>query len=86
MYRAIGPLLAASLELLAYRRNVASFSFFYRYYFDRCSSGLTELVPFSYSPGRSTRYSDTLYDFSATIFRCYNDFYTNSLFPSTARL
>ena len=29
--RVVGPSLAASLELLAHRRNVASLSFFYRY-------------------------------------------------------
>ena len=29
--RAVGPLLAASLEPLAHRRNVASLSLFYRY-------------------------------------------------------
>ena len=37
------------LEPLAYHRNVASLSLFYRYYFGRCLSKLTELVllPFS---------------------------------------
>ena len=33
--RAVGPSLAASLEPLAYCRNVASLSFFYRYYFGK---------------------------------------------------
>ena len=32
-----GPSLAASLEPLAHRRNVASVSLFYEYYFGRCS-------------------------------------------------
>ena len=49
--RAVGPSLAPSLELLAHRWNVASVSFFYRYYFDRCSSELAELVPLSFSSG-----------------------------------
>ena len=61
--RTIGPSLAASLEPLAHRRNVASLSLFYRYYFGRCSSELAELVPLPYSRGRSTRYSDRLHDF-----------------------
>ena len=39
--RAVGPSLAASLEPLAYCRNVASLSFFYRYYFGKCSSELS---------------------------------------------
>ena len=43
--RTVGPSLAASLKPLAHRRNVASLSLFYRYYFGRCSSELPELVP-----------------------------------------
>ena len=84
--RTIGLSLAASLELLAHGRNVASVSPFYRYYFDRCSSELAQLVPLPYSRGRSTRYSDRLHDFSVTIPRCYKDVYVNSFFPHTARL
>ena len=34
IYRTAGPLLAASLEPLAHRRNVPSLSLFYRYYLD----------------------------------------------------
>ena len=34
--RTVGPSLAASLELLAHRGNVASLSLFYRYYFCKC--------------------------------------------------
>ena len=43
--RIAGPSLAASLGPLAHRRNVASLSLFYRYYFGRCSSELAQLVP-----------------------------------------
>ena len=56
--RTVGPSLAASLEPLAHRRNVASLSLFYRYYFGRCSSELAQVVPLPYSRRRSTRYSD----------------------------
>ena len=38
--RTVGPSLAASLEPLAHRRNVASLSIFYGSYFGRCSSEL----------------------------------------------
>ena len=38
--RTVGPSLAGSLEPLPHRRNVASLSFFNRYYFDRFSSEL----------------------------------------------
>ena len=82
----VGPSLAASLQPLAHRRNVASLSLFYRYYFGRCSSELAQLVPLPYSQGRSTRYSDRLHDFSVTIPRYYKDVYVNSFFPPTARL
>ena len=84
--RAVVPSLAASLEPLAHRQNVASVTLFYRYYFGRCSSELTQLLPLLYSSGTSTRYSDGLHDFSATIPRCYKDAYVNSFFPRTAKL
>ena len=84
--RVVGPSLAASLEPLAHRRNVASLSLFYRYYFGRYSLELAELVPLPFSRGRSPRYSDRLHDFSVTIPRCYKDVYVNSWFPRTAKL
>ena len=84
--RTVGPSLAASLELLAHRRNVASLSLFYRYYFGRCSSELAQLVPLPFSRWRFTRYSDILHDFSVTIPRYYKDVYVNSFFPCTAKL
>ena len=82
--RTVGPLVAACLEPLSHRRNVASL--FYMYNFGRCSSELAELFPVSYSRGRSTCYSDRLHNFSVTIPRCYKDVYINSFFPCTARL
>ena len=84
--RILGPSLADSLEPLAHRRNLASLSLYYRYYFGRCSSELAQLVPLPFSRGRSTRYSDRLHDFSVTIPRCCKDVYINSSFPRTAKL
>ena len=81
----VGPSLAVSLEPLAHRRNVASLSVFYRYYYGRCFSKLAQLVPLHFSRGRCTPYSDRLHDFSVTIPRCYKDVYVNSFFPRTAR-
>ena len=49
--RIVGPSLAASLEPLAHRRNVASLSLLYRYYFGRCSSELAQLVPLPFFKG-----------------------------------
>ena len=51
----VGSSLAASLEPLAHRQNVASLSLFYWHYFGRCSSELAQLVPIPFSRGRSTR-------------------------------
>ena len=58
----VGPLLAAPLEPVAHSRNVASLSIFYRYYFGRCSSEMSQLVPLPFSRGGSTHYSDRLHD------------------------
>ena len=84
--RIVGPSLAASPEPLAHHWNVVTLSLFYRCYFGRCSSELTQLVPLPFSPGRSTSYSDRLHDFSVTIPRCFKDIYLNSFFAYTARL
>ena len=70
MCRTVGPSLAASLEPLAHRGNVASIRLFYRCYFGRCSSELAQLAPLAFSGGRSTCYSDRLHDFSVMILRC----------------
>ena len=80
----VGPSLAASLEPLAHHQNVASLCLFYRYYFGICSSELAELVPLSYSQGKSTCYSDRLHDFPVTISKSYKDVYVSSSFPCTA--
>ena len=84
--RTIGPSLAASLEPLAHRQNVASLSLFYKHYFGRCSSELAQLVPLPYSRRRSTRYSERLHEFYVTVSRCYKDVYVNSFFPCAAIL
>ena len=61
--RTVGPSLAASLEPLVHRRNVASLSLFCEYCFSRYSSELAQLVPLLFSRQRSTLYSDRLRDF-----------------------
>ena len=63
---------------LAHCRNVATLSLFLRYYFDRCSYELAELVLLLYSNGKPTCYSDRLHDFSVTIPRCYKNVYVSS--------
>ena len=78
--------LAASLEPLACRRNVASLSLFYSYYFGRGSSELAELVPLPYSRDRLSRYLDNLHDFCITVPKYYKDVNVSSFFHRTARL
>ena len=56
--RNTGLTLVDSLEPLCYRRNVASWSLFYRNYFGRYSSELAELVSLPHCCERSTRYSN----------------------------
>ena len=50
----------------SYTETAASLSLFDRYYFCRCSSEQAELVPFSYSHGKSIRCFNRLHDFSVT--------------------
>ena len=82
--RTIGPSLAVSLEPLAHCGNVTNLSLFFRHCFGRCSSELPQLVPFPFSQGRSTRYSERLHGFLVTIPRCYKD--VLCFFPRTAGL
>ena len=49
--RNVGPSLAAYLEHLPYRQNLTSLNLFYRFYFSRCSSELTQLVPLFFLEG-----------------------------------
>ena len=83
--RIVGPSLAASLEPLAHRWNVTSWSLFYWYFSGMFSSELSQLVSLPFSWGMCTRYSDRLHDFSVTTPRCYKDVYVNSVFCRTAR-
>ena len=78
--RTVGPSFTASLQSLAHRRNVASLNIFYRHYFGRCSSEMSQLAPLPYSRGSSTRFTDSLHDFSVNLPRCYKDAYVNSFF------
>ena len=87
MHRTLGSSLAVSLQPLVHHSNAASLSFFRRYYLGRYSSELAELIPFLYSHGRPTCYSDRLYNISVTIPWCYEDYWMlESFFSRTARL
>ena len=51
MHKTFSPSLAASLEPLIHRQNVASLSLLYRHYLGRCSSKLAQLVSLPFSRG-----------------------------------
>ena len=78
--RTVGHSLAAPVEPLAHRQNVAISRLSCRYYLGRFSSELAQLVPLPFFQGRSNCYPDRLHDFSVTIPRCYKDVYVNSFF------
>ena len=86
MFRTVGPSFDDTLEVLAYRQNIACLSLPYMYYLDNCSSELAQLVPLPNSCGRFFRYSNRLYDFSVTIPRFFKDVCVNSFFPRAAGL
>ena len=65
--RTVGPSLATSLEPLTHRQNVTSLSLSYSYNFGKFSSELAQLIALPFSRGRSTHYSDGLYDFSMSL-------------------
>ena len=56
----VGPSLTASLQSLAHRRNVASLNIFYRHYFGRYSSEMSQFAPLPYSRGSSSLFSREL--------------------------
>ena len=67
VFRAVGPAVAASLRPLAYHQNALNSSLFYRYYFGRYSSRLSELVSLPDSRARTTLYSNRMNHFLSLI-------------------
>ena len=85
IFMIVGPSLAASLEPLMHGWNVASLSLLYSYYFGRCSSELTRLVPLLFFSMEVYLLVDWLHDFLFTFHRRYKDVYVNSFFPPMAK-
>ena len=82
----VGPALAANLQPLSHRRNVASLSLFYKYYNGRCSKELASLVPSTKIYSRSTRLSIKSHPFTVTVPKCSKNSYLSSFFPRTSIL
>lgn len=69
---------------LEYHQNVASTNLFCSYYFGRCLSELTELVPLN-SHWRFSCYCNKFFDFPVTICLCYENVCVTSFFLHTAK-
>ena len=82
----IGEELATELQPLSVRRDVASLSLFYRYYFGRCSSALEECVPKPKVFSRSTRRGNPLTCYHVSVERSRTEGRSGSFFVRTARL
>ena len=82
----VGPELSADLHALSHRRDVASLSLFYKYYYRKCSSELADLVPRKHVPVRSTRFSNQMHLHTVNLPKCRTNFYESSFFPRTAAL
>ena len=82
----VGPTLAASLQPLSIRRDVASLSLFYKFYHGRCSSELLSLVPPPKVSQRVTRLSSQSHPFTVVVPSCRKSFYSRSFFPRTSSM
>merc|ERR1711893_237435 len=82
----VGEQLAERLQPLSVRRDVASVSLFYRYYFGRCSSALSECVPKPQVFSRSSRRATPSTCYRVEVERCRTQSRSNSFFPRTSHL
>ncbi|XP_065672225.1 uncharacterized protein LOC136090045 [Hydra vulgaris] len=81
-----GPVLAANLQPLSHRCNVASLSLFYKYYNGHYSKELASLVPSTKIHYRVNRHSNKCHPFSVTVPKCSKNSYSSSFFPRTSVL
>merc|ERR1712030_125544 len=82
----ISPTVTANIPSLSLRRNVASLSLFYRYYFGQCSVELASRVPPTKLWQRGTRQASSSHAFSVDVGHRRIGRYDVSFFPSTSRL
>ena len=82
----MGEKLASKLQPLSVRRDVASLSLFYRYYFGRSSSAVNECVPKPKIFSRSTRRANALTCYNVSLERARTVSRSKSFFVRTAQL
>merc|ERR1712212_1258368 len=80
------PLLTSQLPSLKLRRDVASLSLFYRYYFGRCSDELYYCVPGPKNWSRNTRLATASHEFCVEVGNSRIDRYGACFFPYTGKL
>ncbi|XP_065665700.1 uncharacterized protein LOC136087122 [Hydra vulgaris] len=66
----VGPALAANLQPLSHRRDVAFLTLFYKYYNGRCSKELASLVPSTKIYSCVTRHSIKSHPFTVAVPKC----------------
>ncbi|XP_065662730.1 uncharacterized protein LOC136085357 [Hydra vulgaris] len=82
----VGPALAANLQPLSHRRNVASLSLFSKNYKGHSSKELASLLPSTKIHSRITRHSIKCHSFSVTVPKYSKNAYSSSYFPRTSAL
>ena len=80
------PHLTSQLPSLKLRRDVASLSLFYRYYFGRCSEELNYCVPGPKNWGRNTRLAASSHEFCVEVRNPRIDRFGSCFFPYTGNL
>ena len=80
------PHLTSQLPSLELRRDVASLSIFYKYYFGRCSEELSYCVPRPKSWGRNTRLASFSHEYCVEVGNTRIDRYDSCFFPYTGNL
>ncbi|CAG9824751.1 unnamed protein product [Phaedon cochleariae] len=78
--------LTNSLISLEHRRKVGDLALFYRYFYGRCSSEISTIVPPLAVPARSTRRVEASHPFVVTLETCRTSLSKDSFIQRTARL
>ena len=83
----VGSGFSAGLQAISHRRDVASLSLFYKYYYGKYSSEIADLIPPKRITVRSIRFSEQIHRHTVNSPMCSpSKFYQSSLFPCTAAL
>lgn len=78
------PPLTDPLPSLSLRRDVASLSLFYRYYFGRCSTELHNCIPTPLVRPRATRQASQAHKYSVALCQTRIERYSKSFFPAAS--